>query len=406
MGKPPPSSPDISVVIFLPTLRGGGAERNMLRLSTELARRGVRITVLVADARGPLRHLVADQAEFVDLGVKLLPMAVLALTRWLRNNDPDVLISVINGANVVALTARRLARSRVRVIVTERNTLSSWRKDGWMPDRRWIIPWLVRRMYPRADAIVAVSNAAGQDLAAYTGLPPSRVQVVPNPVVGDEIVTAARQPVCEQLSEWLGTRPMVVSVGRLVEQKDPETLVDAFAIVRRGAETARLVVLGEGPLRRRLQQRVEALGLREAVWFTGFEANPYPFIARADVMVLTSRYEGLPTVLIEALALGTPVVATDAPGGTREVLGGGQWGRLVPVGDASTVAEAVLAELARAGADGAAGVPRSSEIRPRQAPAPSGARPLVQSNLEALDRYRLNAVVDRYVEIIDSVRTR
>ncbi len=363
------------IALFVPTLRGGGAERNMLRLADDLASRGNRVTVIVADARGRYHHLIPTEVELVDLGVRFLPTSVVPLARWLRTHPVDVVLSAINGANVVALAARMLARAEVPIVVSERNALTQWMRDGFDPQRRWIIPWMVKRLYPRADAIVAVSQATAADLAGFLGIEPSDITVTGNPVVGRQLTHAMDEAIAGEWAEQLDGVRTVLSVGRLVDQKNHDQLVRAFASLIADGVDARLVLLGEGPRDAALAALCSALGISDHVVHVGFQPNPYPWMARADVVALTSRYEGLPTVIIEALACGARVVATDAPGGAAEILEGGRWGQLVPVDDVAATTRALRVAL-DAG---------------RWPQPPAG----------ALDRYTVDRVVDAHLAVID-----
>ncbi len=361
-----------SIALFLPTTRGGGAERNFLRLAGGLRDRGYDVTVVVADTRGPNRTWVPDGVELVDLRMWLLPLSLFPLARFLRRRRPDVLLSALNGANVVALAARMLARTAVPMVVTERNTLSQWRADARTIRRRWIIPWLVRRLYPRAERVVGVSQGVADDLAEFTGIERARIDAIPNPVVDEQL--AERAAGQAQDAEVVADGPVVVSVGRLVPHKDHPTLLRAFAKTRGEIPGAQLVVLGDGPARRSIERQVSELGLDDAVHLLGFLDNPYAWMARSQVLAMSSRYEGLPTVIIEALACGARVVATDCPSGSAEILEHGRWGWLVDIGDVDGFATALTAAL-RAG----------------RWPAPPD---------EALDRYRPDAVLDAYEQLI------
>jgi glycosyltransferase involved in cell wall biosynthesis len=230
---------------------------------------------------------------------------------------------------------------------------------------------LVRRYYPWADGIVAVSQGVAADLLELTDLPPSKVRVLPNPVVTPELVECAAQPLDDP---WFtaGAAPVVLGAGRLDQQKDFPTLIRAFAAVR-SKRAARLVILGEGPERARLESLVEELGIGEHVRLPGFVSNPFSYMARAAVFVLSSAWEGMPGVLIQAMACGAPVVATDCESGPREVLASGKYGRLVPVGDHAALAEAIAATL----------------------DAPTSTLPP-----EALEPYTCEGAVDRYLHLL------
>lgn len=329
------------VAVFLPSLQPGGAERAALNLAAGLAARGIAVELLAGNARGAFRALVPPEVRVVDLRAPRTVRALPRLAEYLRVRVPRVLVSALDHANVVALLARQWARVPTRVVVTVHNRLAGIRHRRWLA--RWAVPALLRVAYPHAEGIVAVSAGVAGDLVRVARLPPERVRVIANPVVGPELYRLAAVPVDHP---WLapGGPPVIAFVGRFVPEKDLPTVVRAFARLR-AERHARLVLVGDGPERPRVAALVRALGVERDVWFAGSQVNPYPYMARARVLVLASRSEGLGMVLIEALALGTPVVATDCPSGPAEILAGGRFGRLVPVGDAAALARAVLDTL-------------------------------------------------------------
>jgi len=320
--------------LFVPSLAMGGGERISIALAQELVDQGVGVDLVVADARGPLRAEVPPQVTVVDLGATRLRAAAPALVRYLRSRRPRTLVPTVEHASLLSLAAGRL--TGVPVVVRVANTLSlldaraSSRKDR-------VVLALARRLYRGADALVACSEGMADDLAAYCGLPRDRIQVIPNPSVGRDLAARA----AEQLDHpWFrpGEPPVVLGIGRLAPQKNFPLLIDAFA---RLDTPARLVVLGEGPERPGLEEQVRSLGLADRVDLPGLDPNPYRYLARAAVFALSSSWEGLPGVLIEALACGCDVVATDCPSGPREILRGGELGRLVPVDDPAALAAAL-----------------------------------------------------------------
>jgi glycosyltransferase involved in cell wall biosynthesis len=231
------------------------------------------------------------------------------------------------------------------VIATERNTTTASTRRGTKWKRRYL-PALLRRAYPMADAVVAVSDGVADHLARTTGLPRAAIRTIHNPVVGPDLPALAAEPVDHP---WFrpGGPPVVLGVGRLVAQKDFPTLLRAFAAVRR-RRPARLVILGEGTAAARgaLRSLAAELGCADDVDLLGFVANPFAYMARASAFALSSLHEGLPGVLIQAMACGCPVVSTDCPSGPAEILDGGRYGELVPVGDAEALGEVVLRALA------------------------------------------------------------
>jgi glycosyltransferase involved in cell wall biosynthesis len=273
-----------------------------------------------------------------------------SLVSYLRRERPDTLVSAKLRPNLCAIWARDLADVATQVVVTERTSPTEHFPQEQARARHRAMPVLMRRYYPRADQIVTVSRDLADDLARFAGLERGRIVAIYNPVVDARIDAAARQ---QPDHSWLisGAPPVVLGAGRIEPRKGFATLMRAFALVRR-QRPARLVILGEGKMTEagsRHQQELAALahelGIVEDVSFPGFKPNPYAYMARAAVFVLSSDYEGLPGVLIQAMACGCPVVSTACPTGPREILQGGQYGSLVPVGDHMRMAEAIAHDL-------------------------------------------------------------
>jgi glycosyltransferase involved in cell wall biosynthesis len=334
---------ETKLAIFLPSLSGGGAERAMLNLAHGLAESGYSVDLVLAQAKGPYLDDVHDTVRIVDLQASRVLASIPALARYLRRERPKAVVSALNYANVVALWARRLAGSSSRVLVNEQNTIS--RSAGNSARRRQrLVPHLVKLFYPWADYVIGNSEGVAEDLAQVTGLPPSQLKMLYNPVVTPEVRERARSPLDHP---WFaaGQPPVVLAVGRLTRQKDFPSLIRAFAQVRQ-TRPARLLILGEGVDRPALEELVNELGLGDDVAMPGFVDNPYAYMSRASLYVLSSRWEGLPTVLIEALYCGPSIVATDCPSGPKEILANGKHGALVPVGDVTALAQAIEAGLA------------------------------------------------------------
>ena len=338
------------IAIFLQDLAGGGAERMMLHLAGGMADRRVAVDLVVVRAEGEYLSAIPSNVRLIDLGRRRTLASIPALVRYLRRERPTALLSALVHVNVAAILAACVSGRSQRIVISERNTISidsATTATFAVRIAHWLVPWL----YPRADGIVAVSAGVADDLAAYSGLPVERIKVINNPVVTPGLIALAREMPDHP---WLSTDgpPVVLGVGRLSAQKDFQTLLEAFARVRR-ARSTRLIVLGEGTQRRELEAQVRRLQLTNSVALPGFVSNPYAYMARASVYVLSSRWEGSPNALVEAMACGTPVVATDCRSGPAEILAGGRYGRLVAVGEPDALARAILETLDK---------PLSSEI--------------------------------------------
>ncbi len=328
------------VAVMLPNLAGGGAERVALNLVREMVADGHRVDLVLLQNSGPLVDQVPDGAHRVDLAARGRLSGVARLAGYIRRARPEAMLASMSSYNCKAWAARALARVPMRLVVSEHSTLSSEVAQHWY---RRLLPVAMRPIYPRCDAVVAVSGGVADDLSEMIGLARERIAVVPNAVVGPEIAVRAAEPADHP---WLrdGGEPVVLGVGRLTAQKDFALLLRVFARLR-ARRPARLVILGEGPDRAALAALAADLGIAEAVDMPGFVDNPYAYMARASVFALSSRWEGLPTVLIEALACGAKIVSTDCPSGPREILEGGRLGRLVPPGEEDAFLAALEAAL-------------------------------------------------------------
>jgi len=330
------------LALFLPSLAGGGAERRMLNLATEFAKKGYTVDMVVSKAEGVHLGSVPTNVRVVDLGASRPLMAVPALARYLSTEKPRGLLATITSANMAAVWASQLAAVKTRCVICEASNLST--ELRYSPaHNRFLMPLLIRHFFPKADAIVAVSHGAADDLARVTGILRQSIRVIYNPVVSPVLLAKSRKPVHHR---WLqnGRVPVIVGMGRLTHQKNFEALIRAFAIVRERVPS-RLIIMGDGEQRPRLEKLCDSLGIADEVDLPGFVANPYPVLSKASLFVLSSRWEGLPWVLIEALACGTKVVAADCPSGPREILDNGAYGQLFPVGDVPAMAAAMTRSL-------------------------------------------------------------
>ena len=330
-----------NLAIFITCLQGGGVERVLVNLARGFVDQGLSVDLVLVKAEGAFMSLVPPEVRIVNLGGKRLISSLPSLVNYLQQNRPAALLSTMQDINLVALWSRRLAGVSTRVVVSVHNTVSQESQNSTQLKRRFA-PYLARWFYPWADAIVTVSQGAAEDLARL-GLSSERIKVIYNPVVTPELFEKVNEPIDHP---WFqsGSPPVILGVGRLEKQKDFPTLIRAFAQVQQ-QRPARLMILGEGKERPSLEALVQELGLGENVSLPGFVSNPYAYMARATVFVLSSLFEGLPTVLIEALAVGTRVVSTNCESGPAEILANGQYGKLVAVGDVKGIAEAIISTL-------------------------------------------------------------
>jgi glycosyltransferase involved in cell wall biosynthesis len=330
------------IALFIPCLAGGGAERVTVTLANELGERDLDVVLVLANGSGVYSSELSPRVRTVDLRARGVASALPRLITFLRRERPAALLSSLNHASVIACLARRLALVGSRLVIVQHSVLPPLGPGHGIRVR--MVRWLSKRVYQWADEIVAVSQGVADDLVGVLGLPRDRVTVVHNPVLTGDLLAKASEP-CDHPWFLPELPPVIMSAGRLATEKDFGLLVRAFAHVR-ATKPARLIILGEGPLRNELEKLVRELGVRDDVSMPGFVLNPYAYMSRAAVFVLSSRREGLPTVLVEALACGTSVVSTDCVTGPRVILQNGRLGLLVPVGDEDALARAILRVIA------------------------------------------------------------
>ncbi|MBK1694393.1 glycosyl transferase [Chromatium weissei] len=300
------------------------------------------IDLVVTRTDSPHLARLPSQVNLIPLSTQHTFSAIPALARYLYKNRPTVMLAAKDRAGRVAVLARAIAQTNTRLVLRLGTNLSAAMAMRTAPER-WLRYAPIRLLYPQLDLIIAVSEGVATDTAQIARIPRERIRVIRNPVITPELNSLAMEPAPHS---WLEQNqpPVILGMGRLQRQKDFSTLIRAFAQVR-ATHDCRLIILGEGGGRAQLTELITELNLNADVILPGFQANPYAWLARAKLFVLSSAWEGSPNVLTEALALGVPVVATDCPSGPAEILNNGQYGTLVSIGDAAAMAQAMIATL-------------------------------------------------------------
>jgi glycosyltransferase involved in cell wall biosynthesis len=335
---------NVRIALFLPFLHQGGVEQAMLNLAQGFVERRVKVDlVLATKAEGPYKSRIPLEVQVIELRASKPMASLLGLVRYLRVRKPHALLSGLTPANLVALWAQRLSRVKETKVFIQIQ-VSVGIPESTTRFRALLRPFVYRLFYPWADGIIAASQGVEEELLRF-GLPDTKIYQICNPVVTKEIFEKAEESIKHP---WfaLGEPPVILSAGRLHKQKDFPTLIRAFALVRK-ERLSRLIILGEGEEWLRLKSLVRELGLEREVDFPGFVQNPYAYMKRAALFVLSSAWEGFGNVLAEAMAIGTPVISTDCPHGPAQILEGGKWGILLPVGDVEALAKAIIEALDR-----------------------------------------------------------
>ncbi len=330
------------IALFLSYLGGGGAERVMLNLADGFAQSGLKVDLVLSRAWGPHLWKVPTTIRVVDLGAARPSLSLPKLVQYLKKEQPLLLLSAMHYANEIAVLAKRLAGGNTKIIVTEHNTLSC--SIGQVKGlKRSLIPLSVKYLYPLADHVVTVSKGARDDLQDWMNPTKAQVKAIYNPVIANDLYEKASLSVDHPWFQ-VGEPPVILGVGKLEPQKDFPLLIKAFVKVR-AERSCRLAILGWGPDQPTLEALIENLGLSADAALLGYVENPYAYMMQSHIFALSSAWEGLPTVLIEALALGLPVVSTSCKSGPEEILDHGRYGHLVPVGDIEAMAHSIISIL-------------------------------------------------------------
>lgn len=334
----------VKVCVFLPSLSGGGAESSMLRIATELADRGHSVDLLTARAELAANNRPDTKVHYRTFSKRHARSAILGLALHLRRSRPDVLLTAMDHANVSGLLAARLSGVRLPVVISFHSdiTAASRGTRGVIARLR---PTLARWSINQAALVIGVSEGVRASLEQIAGTSPTPIVTIYNPTVRDSIFELAAEPVTEVRADELAHT--VLAVGRLSPEKGYDVMLAAFARVATDDPRLRLEILGEGALRNELEQLACELGIADRVRFPGYVENPYKYMARCRVFAFASRWEGLPTVLVEAGVLGCTIVSTDCPSGPRELLTGRAQATLVPVDDTDGFAAALRDALQR-----------------------------------------------------------
>jgi glycosyltransferase involved in cell wall biosynthesis len=358
------------LAIYMHGLYAGGAERIVLNLAKEICNRGYSVDLVLAKAVGPFMDQIPPSVRLIDLKASRVVTSLPALVDYLRCEGPIALLSGIDYTNIIAIMAQRVTGIPKRLVIVEHNTFSKNIQEKKLI-YRMLMPQLMKVFYPLADCIVAVSEGVSNDLIKVLSLSGNNIEVIYNPIVTPNLIKLSNEPLDDG---WFrpGQPPVLLSVGRLTRQKDFITLLNSFSQVR-AKRPVHLIILGEGEERPLLESTIRQLGLKNDVRMPGHISNPYNYMSNADLFVLSSKWEGLPTVLVEALHCGLPVISTDCPSGPREILRAGKFGQLVPVGDTVALTKGIEFAL-----DGHAILPTEESWKP----------------------YQLENIVDQYLECI------
>lgn len=337
----------LHVLFFTASLGGGGAEMHLLRLLNHLNRERFQLSLAVVKSGGSYESALAtdvkvcylETGNFSSSTLRTI-RAIKPLHQLIQSERPHILCSVLELPSIAALLAVLSLRARPKVVLCVQNTLSVQYQNPWHLVNRSILA-LIPRLYPYADKVVALSQGVAEDLKRLVPKIGDRATIIYNAGFDERVLQQAEEPL--PIAQFL-PRPLIVACGRLTPQKGFSYLLEAFVRVRQSIP-AYLWIIGEGKERQKLEKQLQRFGLADCVSLLGFQPNPYQYIATADVFVLSSLFEGFGNVIVEAMACGTPVVATNCPSGPGEIITNGVNGILVPPANTEVLAKAILQVL-------------------------------------------------------------
>ncbi len=335
----------IKIIFFLHNLGFGGTEKSTSRLIRNLDRKKFEIILLLRKLKSPhfLNELPTD-ILIEDLNTDNFILAILKLIKYLKKEKPNIFVSALPRENLITLMSMVFYKSKTKFIITERSTVSALSKNATYKFShkfifRFILPILMKIFYKKADSIVCVSKGVADDLYKIIGKLPS-IRIIYNPVINNNVLELAKEPLIDSNIKN-SSLPNIVAVGRLTKAKDYPTMLKAFSIVLKETP-ANLIIIGDGEERSKVENIIKELNISNNVFLLGFQKNPLKYMTKADIFILSSRLEGFPNVLVEAMACGVPVVSTDCQSGPNEIIEDGKSGLLVPVGDEKAISEAII----------------------------------------------------------------
>ena len=323
------------ILFVLADLEVGGAQRVILTVIRHLDRQRFVPHLVIAGKQGPLRREIPDNIPVHDLKVSRVRYALPALLRLCWSLKPDRVVSTLGHLNLLLLASKGFFPKGTSLTVREANTASIRLQYTEFPG---IYRWLYRMLYPLADTVVCNSQYMSHDLVEHFSLKPDLIRIIPNPVDVERI----KRRLGENSSPIVKRRCDIVAVGRLSYQKGFDLLLRAFHRALKDTAGLHLTIVGDGPEEKKLRRLADELFIADSVDFAGHKDNPFPYMAAADFVVLSSRWEGSPNTVLESLVCGTPVLAFDCPGGTREILRDGENGWLVAPADWETMGRTIV----------------------------------------------------------------
>ncbi|MGP5157714.1 glycosyltransferase [Pseudoalteromonas prydzensis] len=330
------------IALYLPTLNGGGAEHFMVRLANGLASKGYNIDLILASAVGPNLERVSAQVNIIDLRAGRVLLSLPKLATYIRKTKPLAIISTQNHASIVAILAGLVSKSNCKIFIRQATILNVTDKKTM---RSRFLKWLFLFLAKKADLVITTSEKMKNEFLEESNINNKKVIVIPNPVSINQISELSKKEVAHP---WFLSKdlPIIIAVGRLEKVKGFDNLISAFASLRENySANVRLVILGEGKLRQNLEILAKELNVDAHIWMPGFVGNIYPYLARADVLALTSHHEGFPNVILEAMACGTNITAFNCPGGVSEILEEGKWGALIEPGNINKLSETIYSVI-------------------------------------------------------------
>lgn len=329
------------ISLFIPSLDGGGAEKVVITLANKFYIKGFQVDLIVIKTGGKYHQQLNSGINVVNLNCDRIVFCLFSLINYLKKNRPDILLSSLTHVNIISIISVLISRVKSRLIIIEHSLKTKLYRNLNFKNR--LIDILMLITYPKAHSIVAVSNEVARNISTRSGISLSRIKTIYNPVFSPTILIKSKLNVPHP---WFATNepPVILSVGRLTEEKNFSLLIRAFAKVR-SKQNLRLLILGEGKMRNKLNSLAFELGVEKDFDMPGFVQNPYAFMRRASLFVLSSNYEGFGNVLVEAMACGAPIISTNCPGGPVEILENGIWGNLIPTGDLNALTQGITKML-------------------------------------------------------------